>query len=160
MRRWTFSSGQILLEVSVMLGVVLLLVTGLVAATTATLKKGRLAQDRSIATKYAQEGMEMTRLFRNKGWSDFRKLNDVACQNDEGTCLWCLNANGDWSVLQPVTNECSNNIDNRYSRLVFFDWKSDPDPNKEHMHVTVIVAWQDGVNVYRSNVESDFTEWQ
>lgn len=166
------TSGQLLVEISVALAVVLLLVTGLVVATTATMRNARLAKSRSAAVKYAQEGMEVTRLMRNKNWDTFRTYSD-ACTNQPDSCQWCLDKSGNWSTYNDPTNICADNIDNYYGRHVFFDWcdsnspQTSPDwdwctnaPQKNFMRVEVIVDWQDGTNAYVSNVQSDFTQWQ
>lgn len=75
--------GQSLVESVVTLGVVMLLVTGLVVGTTASLKYAQSSRARSSATQYASEGLELARKERDAGWSAFAR-SGVFCVGPSG----------------------------------------------------------------------------
>lgn len=63
--------GQTLVEVVVALGVAILVITALVAATTTAVRNAQFAKNQSLATKYAQEGMEKARTLRDQNPTSF-----------------------------------------------------------------------------------------
>lgn len=135
--------GQSLVEVVVAVGVVILLVTGIVVATTTSLRSGQRGKDKSFAIKYAQEGIEITRDLRSRGWTDF--------QSRDG--LWCLAKDGTWTK---AGGSCDTNIDNQYIRGVTFSWDND----KRRMDVVADVSWSDGATAREVKLETFFTQWQ
>lgn len=82
-------SGQTLLELVIAIGVVALILTGLVAAVTSSLRFGQASSLRSRGVKLAQEGIERTRTLRDTTtWVTF------VGYSDNGTKRWCLDQNG------------------------------------------------------------------
>ena len=72
MKRKLGSQGQTIVEAIVVLGIVVLLVTGLIAGTTSSLRSVQAGRTRSQALKYAEEGIDVVRNLRNnEGWSTF-----------------------------------------------------------------------------------------
>lgn len=63
--------GQTLVEVVVALGVAVLVIIALVAATTTSVRNAQFAKNQSLATKYAQEGMEKVRALRDQNPTTF-----------------------------------------------------------------------------------------
>ena len=61
--------GQSLAEVTIAVSVVILIITGLIVGTTASLKTSQFNRSRSIAVKYAQEAMERARKLPDAGWT-------------------------------------------------------------------------------------------
>lgn len=139
--------GQTLVEVVVALGIVVLLVTGLIAGATSAIHGSDQSRVRSLAIIYAQEALELSRQLRDNNWSSFQAKNG----------LWCLDKGGNWSDGGGV---CSVNIGTTFTRSVTFLWVSDPDPTKEHMNVTTIVSWQDGSVTRQTQLTTYFTQWQ
>lgn len=138
------SAGQSLVEIIVSLGMVALLVMGVVVATTTSLKNSQAGRLRSQAVQLAQEGIELTRVLRDKGWSDFQALNG----------LWCLDKAGIWTLAQ--TNPCPINIDTVFSRGATFTW----DGANERMSVLVVVAWTDASVARQTTIETYMTDWK
>lgn len=140
---WDFSkSGQSLVEAVVVIGVVILLVTGIVAGTTASIKNVDQGKTRSLALKYSQEGMEYARNLRNTGWETFQVKNG----------LYCLDKT---SVLTAAASgTCPVNVDTMYKRSLTFTW-SDPT-----MTVLSQVTWNDGNGEHKSELTTNFTKWR
>jgi type II secretory pathway pseudopilin PulG len=68
----TRSSGQTLIEVLLVTGVMALLLTALVSVMTTSIARNRLSQERSVAVRLAQEGVEWFRGERDRlGWNQF-----------------------------------------------------------------------------------------
>ena len=116
MKTFHFQRGQTLVEIVVAIGVVLLLVTGLVAGATVTIKSAQYGRSKTLAVRYSQEALEKARSLRDTGWETF-----VAYGSPAGL-TWCLDKAGSWTQA----SACSANIDNIYTRSVVFVWQ-DPD---------------------------------
>lgn len=138
-----FSSGQTLAEVVVAMGVVILLVTGIIAGGTSAIRTSDQGRIRSLAVKYSQESLELARELRDTDWSSFQAKNG----------LWCLDKNNTWSVGGAI---CSINIDNTFTRSVTFTWNA----ASQRMEVTTTVTWQDGSVARTSQLTTYFTKWQ
>lgn len=66
-------SGQTLVEMVFALGVAVLVIVALVAATTVAVRNAQFAKSESLASKYGQEGMEKVRAYRDQNsWETFR----------------------------------------------------------------------------------------
>ncbi|MFZ5845377.1 MAG: hypothetical protein ACOY0S_02810 [Patescibacteria group bacterium] len=137
------TAGQSLIEVVVAVGVVVILATGLIVATTSALKSSQFARTKSLAIRYAQEGMELTRRLRNSGWAVFSTRSG----------LWCLDKAGNWTQAAP---SCAVNVDNLFTRGVTFNWNS----LSERMEVTVNVAWSDAGSTHDTQLVTYFTQWK
>jgi len=68
--------GQSLVEMIVVIGVVVLLTTGIVVGTTTSLSRSETSETRSQALSYAQEGIELARGLRDAGWNTFTALGN------------------------------------------------------------------------------------
>lgn len=80
-------SGQSLIEMIVVIGVVVLLATGIVAGTTASLAATQQNQLRAKALRLAQQGIELTRALRDAGWNSFSRMGtapSVYCVGEDG----------------------------------------------------------------------------
>jgi type II secretory pathway pseudopilin PulG len=139
--RWHRQAGQSIVEAIVVVVIVVLLVTGLVSGTTASLRTSRAGRTKSQAIHYSQEGVELTRAFRDQGWIEFRARSG----------LWCLDKTGVWSLGD---TGCLPNIDNTYTRSVLFDW-ADP-----IMTITIRVTWKDETGDREVSVVTYLTQWK
>jgi len=139
------SRGQTLAEVVVAIGVVVLLVTGLVVGTSVSLKASQYGKARSQAVQYAQEAVELARNIRDNGWTTFTTYGGVS------PVSWCLDKSGVWA---PMSDSCSANIDNFYTRQVTFTW------NDPKMKVDVSVSWIDGNKTFTVPITTYFTQWK
>src|SRR5436309_2415993 len=126
------TSGQALIEAVVAVGIMALLTTGLLVSTTYALRTGKNGQNRSIAAKYAQEGVELARSLRDKGWTAF--------STTYADKTWCLPKDGVWTIGACATNQW---VDSIYNRYVAYSW----DAANQRMDVTVTVEWHDASGV-------------
>jgi len=138
------SQGQTLVEAVVVIGVVVLLVTGLVSATTASLRSVQSGRIRSQAVSLSQEGLEIARGIRDENWDDFIGLVGQHCL-------------GDNQQMAPSAGSCTPNIltpQGSLTRAVTFDWQ---DPK---MVVTVTVSYIEGEGTRDVTNITYFTRWK
>jgi len=130
------SKGQTLIEVIVALGVIALVATAITTVMTSTLNNAEFSNDQSLATKYAQEAMEILHSVRDNNYTQFAKYNGNYCLNQ-----------GEITLTQ---GNCSTpTIVNTFIRTVTINQASTCGANSAQ--VTVSVAWTDGKcahNVY------------
>lgn len=136
--------GQTLVEAVVVVGVVVLLVTGLVAGTTASLRAAQSGRTKTQAVTLAQEGMEIVRSARDENWTTFQALSGDYCLGDD-------------HVFTPAVGSCIGTIttpEGTFGRTVSFNWQ---DPS---MEVTISVAYLQGEEEQSTSVVSKFTQWR
>lgn len=140
------SNGQTLLELVISIGVVVFVMLGLVTAVILSLHTGQSSRNRSSGVKYAQEGVELVRQYRDgHTWDTF--MNYVGI----GGATWCLNKSGVWSA---VGGNACDVIDGIYTRLVTLTW------NDPLVHVAIDVSWQDGAQIVHSQLDTYLTKWK
>ncbi len=139
-----FCRGQSLVEVVVAVGVVILLVTGLIAGTTSSLKGSEFSRYKSRALKYTAEGIETVRSMRDTSWASLAAKSGV----------WCLDSSGVWS--QPGGGSCTINVDGFFTRSATFGW----DSINSRMTVDMVVSWTDGSGTHKSELITYFTQWK
>jgi type II secretory pathway pseudopilin PulG len=144
MKKNSLSAGQTLVEAVVVVGVVVLLVTGLIAGTTASLRSAQSGRTRTQAVSLAQEGIEIARGLRDENWNAFEAY----------TGSYCL---GDDRVLTISGGTCAPNIttpEGTLSREITFDWQ---DPK---MIITVVVSYLEGESTRDVTLTTYFTQWK
>ena len=68
----TNKSGISLLEVIIAMTISIILISGLVLATTTSIRNSQFAKSQTLATKFAQEAMEKVRAYRDQNtWATF-----------------------------------------------------------------------------------------
>ena len=137
--------GQSLVEAVVAVAVVLLLVTGLIVATTASLRNSSLSKYRTQATNHAKEGMEQVRKLRDTSWQDFITKSGK----------YCLASTNEWTQLG-TDETCPINVGNIFSREVTFTYY----PANETMNVLITMYWIEGNWEQSINFVSLFTRWR
>lgn len=138
------NKGQTLVEVVVVIGVVVLLVTGLISGTTASLKSAQSGRIRSQAVSYAQEAQEVVRSIRDRSWSIFSAYSGSYCMGMDLS-------------LTPSAGACGVNItggEHSFSREVTFNWQ---DPK---MVVTSIVSFVEGETTKNVTLVTYLTKWK
>ncbi len=146
------SFGQTLVEAIVVIGIVVLLSTGLISGTTASLKAARVDRERTQAVKFAQESLETIRSIRDDSWNTFATYRDT---NSGEYCMGSGNA-----LIPQINTNCIGNIvltDGTYSRSVLFS-NSVTDPN-----VTVVTVTVDTIDGSLKNpavLTTYFTQWK
>lgn len=144
-----YECGQSLAEVTIAVSVVLLIITGLISGTSASLRTSQFNRSRSIAVKYAQEAMERARVLRDNGWTTFQSYGSGTGK------VWCLDGNGNWLEVAAV---CDSNayIDGTFARTVTFLW----DAINERMQISVAVSWKDTDRDHSVTLLSLLTQWR
>ena len=142
-KKHSLSSGQTLAEIVVAIGIVILLIGGLIVGTTSAVRASDQGRMRSLAVKYNQESMELTRQLRDNDWDAFQARSG----------LWCLDKPGTWTSGGSV---CPVNIDNTFTRGASFTWNA----GALRMEVATTVSWQDGAVAHQSQLFTYFTQWQ
>lgn len=145
--------GQTLVEIVVIIGVVLLMVTGLIAGATASLKAANFSRAKSIAAKYAQEAIEVTRKLRDTNWDTFQTYGTA------GGKLWCLNKDNIWLDAATTGGVCQPNVADSYvsyTRSVNLTWND----VTSIMKTDIEVSWMDGTKKFSVALSSYFTKWR
>jgi hypothetical protein len=70
-------AGQTLLEIVVMIGVILVIVSGLTITVVNGLKNSQLSQNQAQATKLAQEGIEKVKTIKANNWNVCSKVSEI-----------------------------------------------------------------------------------
>ena len=132
-------SGQSLLEVMVSLGVTTLVLTSLVSAVVVSIRNARFAKNQSLATKYAQEGIEKVRIYRDQNaWSDF-----ITVGVTEANC-------GDEGLVGFSVPSSFNAVIDCVEDLLI----------PEKVQVTVTVSWTEAGRTHQSQLTTYLTEWE
>lgn len=122
--------GQSLIEVLVALGIFTVLITSVVTIVTSSLNNTRFSQDQNTATKYAQEGLEITRSLRNSNYTTFATYNGN----------YCL-AKGA-STLGPVQSACAAPNADHFIRSIRIE--QSPGCGANVSKIISTVSWTDG----------------
>ncbi len=143
------NKGQSLVEMVVVIGVVMLLVTGIVSGMTSSLARTKTVSQRSSAIKYAQQGIELTRAQRDAGWSTFAALGSVQR-------VYCVGSDGAFTLSG---GSCSvPNIEGLFVRSVTLYL---PPATPTKMSVKVIVSWGDTSRPENTvTFDTYLTKWQ
>lgn len=140
-KNW-LQQGQSIIEVLIATAVVGLVLTSVVVGLTYSIKNTAISTAKTLATKLAQEGMEVYRRERDiLGWERFLE----AVQSGSGQQTYCLNelpANTQaFMDMVPDSDGCNGELlaDQPFTREVLVDTFS-----SEEVRVEVVVIWQDG----------------
>lgn len=144
-----YQRGQSLVEIVVILGVVAVLVTGLVGVSSSALRASESGKSRTRATKYAAQGLELTRRLRDSGWTTFYTYGNT----DPGK-RWCVDGTGVWT---PEASGCDINIEQQYTRRVTIEWI---DATK--VEVNSMISWVEGdsTNPQTVSLTTYLTRWR
>ncbi len=71
--------GQTLIEVLAALTILAIIAVSVTAIVTSSLNNSQFAKNKTLATKYAQQGMEAMRELRNNDYSQFRTYSGTYC---------------------------------------------------------------------------------
>lgn len=161
-----YSKGLSLVEVLVSVGVVILLVTGLVAGMTSALRTTQVSRNRSLANKLSQEGMEQVRSLRDSSWVEFQSVGTT------GTAIYCLGDSApSWASPVVSGNDCTEftqsvgGYTQQFRRWVSFSWQPGP-PTPARMVVVVTTSWTERVNASGTPIISTvpltttYTDWR
>lgn len=142
------SQGQSLIELIVALGMMSLLLVGLLALVSLSVRNSRLAQTQARAVALAQGGVELIRAWRDYSWTDLTAaVRSQAYELPEN-----------WIVETGLTADCVPDnyvIANILSRCVQLSLES-----VDSLAVTVTVYWQEGGQVRTSQQLARLTKWE
>lgn len=142
----TSQIGQTIVEAIVVIAIVVLLVMGLIAGTTMSLRASTAGRSKSQALKYAEEGFEYVRNLRDDKWSTFQTLDGIYCLGNENEAQLIL-----------TVASCPINIistDGSFSRRMTFAWDG------VKMTVNVSVQYPDGSQMKDVSLTTYFTQWK
>lgn len=148
----TLERGQSLVELVVVIGMVILTLTALIAATTSSLHNTTSDKTRSIAVKYAEEGIEIVRRERDKSWE---ALSGLA---DENNGLYCLGKDETF-IPGPCTSPNLGVLS--YIRSVTLVSVATPTPpTPPYLSVTVSVSSGDTSQTIPVTITTRLTQWK
>ena len=130
--------GQSLIEALLALSVVGIILSGITVIVTSSLNNAGYGRNQSLATQYAQEGVEVLRKIRNSDYSVFAGYN----------ANYCL-GKGAVNLGSPTAACTSANVDNIFIRSVKIENSASPPapaPGRCAVNVsraTVTVSWND-----------------
>lgn len=128
--------GQTLVEMIVALAVAILIITSLVAGTVTAVRNAGFAKNQSLATKYAVEGMEEARIYRDQnGWDKF--WTDKV-SSTEGPAV----------------------VGSIFLKTIEYKDVSEPVGAENRAQVTVIVSWTEGGRTHKSELTTYLTKWK
>ena len=140
------NKGQMLIEVLIALGIVVLVLVALLSAAIVSVRNSRFSQSIVSANQYTQEGIEKARQVRDQAfsWSDFTS----SYSGPKG-----LNSSLNWDVVCPTPDNPNLGI---FTRCVDFD---NSDISGELSTVTVTVSWTEGSRLYSSQAVTILSKW-
>lgn len=144
-----YNKGQSLFEVVMAVCIVALMLSGIVALATVSVRNSSYSKNNTIATKYAQEVMEWLRLQRDQDWTGF--LSHASTGSGKTTCL----DSEPLSSWGPTITPCPQITSTIFSRLVTL--KTDGSGNIAT--ATAEVNWTDGEGTHEVTTETTFTNW-
>lgn len=125
------SKGQSLVEVVAGLAVMMIVILSLVAVTTVAVRNANFSRNQTLATKYAQEGIEEARNLRNTQ-AETIFFVDGSCDQNEVLGLFTR------------VRTCSLSVDG----------------DQKTMTVVVVVSWSDDKGTHQSALTTKLTNWQ
>lgn len=129
-KKHTFFSGQILIEVLVALSVIVIVVSIITITTASSLSNVEFSRNQNQATQYAQEGMETVRSIRDAQFASFTMLDGSYCLAENSSML-------------VQSGSCNVNIGTTFKRAVVIE-KNNVALCAGGTKVTVTVSWTDG----------------
>lgn len=142
--------GQSLVEMIVVIGMVVLLATGVVAGTTISLSRSGASQIRTDALTVAQAGIELARGQRDNGW-------DAFALRGTPQSTYCVGSDGAFGQAQ--TSCTAVNVDNKYTRSVTLQMTTISGIST--MKVTSSVTWGDTTNpLNKVELTTYLTQWR
>lgn len=135
-------TGQSLIEMLVAMSAAVIILTGISVTVSSSLNNANYSKNQIIATKYAQEGIEITRQIRDSNLAAFSLLNGTYCLA---------------KAQQSFGGSCSSpNVDN-FIRTVLVQ-PSGGSCGANTSLVSVVVSWADGKcssGTYCNKVQQD-----
>ena len=90
---FSIQRGQTLIEAVGALAVISLVISAIAIAVTTSLNNAQFNKNQSLATKYAQQGIEIVRQIRNSNYISFASTNGTYCLGKGQTSLGTSQSN-------------------------------------------------------------------
>lgn len=155
---FTDQAGQSLLEITVSVGLILVIVTGLMLSTINGLKNSQFAQNQTLATKLAQEGIEKVRSIKDQDCPIFINGTQPYYWYDKNPKIWNFSIPlqrkfrippSSCSLTEISVTDTTEEIQGKFLRSIYIQDDSSVDIKK----VTSEVIWID----YSGNHSSKLT---
>jgi len=138
--------GQSLIEAVATLGIILLILTGIITATTYSIRNSNYAKTQSQATKYATELTEWFRSQRDdQDWATFLARTNTYCFNDVSI---------EWPIITGACSVSDYSLESKYKREATLTRAS-----ASAVTINITVSWQDESGIHQSNLETYLTQW-
>jgi prepilin-type N-terminal cleavage/methylation domain-containing protein len=154
-------SGQTLIEILVAIALITVVMVAVVSRTIEAVRNANFAKNQSLATRFAQEGVEWARIQRDGlRWDQFEALIEPVspvsyCVSDLSDDLADLST-GNCQLDLPTDNIAGTIFD----REVTFVFTEDLIVGRSYVTVNIAVFWTDNIGVHSSNLNTRLTEWQ
>ncbi len=151
LQRNNLQKGETLIEALAALALVAIVITAITTLITTSLSNATYNENQTLATKFAQQGIESVRQIRNANYVAFRSFNGLYClgkgQSTLGTPQTaCASPNTD-SFIRSVTIEqspgCATNVARVTVNVAFTDGKC---TNNAYCHVQTHTSCLSTVN--------------
>lgn len=140
--------GATLIEIVIVAGVLIMIMTAVVNLMVASLSRNRVAKERAVATRLSQEAAEWLKNEHARlGWLDFgNRLNNLG--NDGSICLTTIPD----VITDPTYSTCScgssgssvviDGSPSKFCREINLDY-DDAVPNTANIDYTITTSWDD-----------------
>ncbi len=138
-------AGQTIVEATIALASILLVLAAISIAITISLSNSQFIKNQSLASKYAQDGMEFMRYLRNTDPSTFELREGVYCMNEDntftpGTC-GAVNIAGVYKRESEFTQNSLTDCNGGTKIIVAVYWASGKcDPQNRFCHKSELVS--------------------
>ena len=141
------NAGQTLVEAIIAVSVVLLLVTGLVAGTSASLKSSQSGRSRDQAVKLAEEGLEYARSLRDSSWSTLTAYSGS----------YCFDPSSETKLVLAVSGTCATKkttSDTVFTRILSFTLSA------SKVTIQSTVSYVENNRVQNTTLVTYLTQWK
>ncbi len=159
----SYRAGQTLIEVIIAIGLLMMVLTTLVAGLAVGVRNNRIAKDQAAAKDYTRESMEWFRAVRDaNGWDAFAQT--LYEKSSGGTLLLCLSSLP--QTLEELAGfpeggcmaDVSKTVDGKFWRELTITLTGGADP--VHVQTAVVVSWNEGTRVLKNTSQLSLYEWK
>lgn len=141
--------GQSLFEVMFAVAVSSLILYAIVSVASVSVRNSNFSKNNSLATSYAQEGLEYLRELKDIDWKNLNDRTPTSSPKNLGTLtLWSYS---------PIVKDSTGN-DTIFSRTVELTYQTTKTAN-DTIEATVLVTWVDSQGNHEVKTVTRFTNW-
>lgn len=146
-RKRRLSLGQSLFEVVVALAVITIILVSLVTLATLSIRNATFSQNKTAATRIAQQSVEWLRGERDNDWQAF--------VTHAATPVWCMP-----TLSWTIQGNCGVGAGNYVAGTVMLREISFVVVDPNTVQTTVRVFWTDSQGGHESHTTTNFTNWR